>query len=188
MRPDRLQPRRDVPNTCCRSLENTRCVRIEKSKIRGVRIEENIKYIHVMSLLAIPVTKRGCNPSEEQTPPHIGLSDGGRKSTHGGLTESMVWPAGMGSVLRTSLALVPMLLVPHFAAGADSREAAARESDALQLSMVALPFLDGRYREIGMRDGRRLGPLLHSEWTHNPMFVPSFALLRFCSFLELSLR
>ena len=93
-----------------------------------------------MSLLVIPVTKRGCNPSEEQTPPHIGLSDGSRKSTHGGMTESMVWPAGMGSVLRTSLALVPMLLAPHFAAGADSREAAARESDALQLSMVALPF------------------------------------------------
>lgn len=50
----------------------------------------------------------------------------------------MVWPAGMGSVLRTSLALVPMLLAPHFDADADSREAAARESEALQLSMVAL--------------------------------------------------
>ena len=123
-----------------------------------MRIEENIEYIHVMSLLVIPVTKRGCNPSEEQTPPHIGLSDGSRKSTHGGMTESMVWPAGMGSVLRTSLALVPMLLAPHFAAGADSREAAARESDALQLSMVALPFWEIS-RDRHERDGRRLGPL-----------------------------
>jgi len=65
----------------------------------------------------------------------------------------MVWPAGMGSVLRTSLALVPMLLAPHFAAGADSREAAARESDALQLSMVALPFGGDRSRSAGTDDG-----------------------------------
>ena len=73
-----------------------------------------------------------------------------QEPTHGGLTESMVWPAGMGSVLRTSLALVPMLLAPHFDADADSREAAARESEALQLSMVALAVLE----QIGGIDGR----------------------------------
>ena len=59
----------------------------------------------------------------------------------------MVWPAGMGSVLRTSLALVPMLLAPHFDADADSREAAARESEALQLSMVALAVWLGLIEE-----------------------------------------
>ena len=67
----------------------------------------------------------------------------------------MVWPAGMGSVLRTSLALVPMLLAPHFDTDADSREAAARESEALQLSMVALQFWDGSAEEL-TGDGRTI--------------------------------
>ena len=62
----------------------------------------------------------------------------------------MVWPAGMGSVLRTSLALVPMLLAPHFDADADSREAAARESEALQLSMVPLQFWDRSAEEFSL--------------------------------------
>ena len=73
---------------------------------------------------------------------------GRSRKTHGGFTESMVWPAGMGSVLRTSLALVPMLLAPHFDADADSREAAARESEALQLSMVPLQFWDRSAEEF----------------------------------------
>jgi len=59
-------------------------------------------------------------------------------TTHGGLTESMVCPGGIGSVFRTTLGLVPRLLAPHLDADAVSREAAARaESEALQLSMVA---------------------------------------------------
>ena len=61
----------------------------------------------------------------------------------------------MGSVLRTSLALVPMLLAPHFDTDADSREAAARESEALQLSMVALQFWDGSAEEL-TGDGRTI--------------------------------
>lgn len=92
----------------------------------------------------------------------------------------MVWPAGMGSVLRTSLALVPMLLAPHFAAGADSREAAARESDALQLSMVA--FLLGESEiEIGMRDGRRLGPLFGRLITRLNAYLARYEFVRFSS-------
>ena len=56
-------------------------------------------------------------------------------------------------MLRTSLALVPMLLAPHFDADADSREAAARESEALQLSMVPLQFW-GRSAEELTGDGQ----------------------------------